>query len=176
GRHPMRVDYQPALVENVRWVESRVAFATLHVIGSNNGLNPYTGLGLTAPTAAQAAEVQARVASVLQWIDTTFDTATSGGLKGVVLAMQADTWDPAPASAQQAIVDRIAQRTKTFDGQVLLLQGDSHTYKTDNPLGLPNFTRVVVHGETLPFEYLRLTINPHSDTVFTWERIASPAQ
>jgi hypothetical protein len=172
GRHPMRVDYQPALVENVRWVESRVAFATLHVIGSNNGLSPYTGLGLTAPTAAQIAEVQSRIASVLEWIDSTFDTAAAGDLKGVLLAMQADTWDPAPASAQQAIVDRIAQRTAAFDGQVLLLQGDSHTYKADDPLGLPNFTRVVVHGETLPFEYLRLTIDPSDDAVFTWERIA----
>jgi hypothetical protein len=172
GRHPMRVDYQPALVENVRWVESRVAFATLHVIGSNNGLSPYTGLGLAAPTAAQIAEVQSRIASVLEWIDSTFDTAAAGDLKGVVLAMQADTWAPAPASAQQAIVDRIAQRTAAFAGQVLLLQGDSHTYKADDPLGLPNFTRVVVHGETLPFEYLRLTIDPHDAAVFTWERIA----
>src|SRR3954447_23034171 len=38
-RHPKRVDSEPALIENVRWVEARVAFATLHVIGSNNGLN-----------------------------------------------------------------------------------------------------------------------------------------
>jgi hypothetical protein len=168
----MRVDYQTALVENVRWVESRVAFATLHVIGSNNGLNAYTGLGLTVPTAAQTAEVEARIASTLTWIDSTFDTAAADDLEGVVLAMQADTWDPAPASAQQAIVNRIAQRTAAFDGQVLLLQGDSHTYKVDNPLALPNFTRIVVHGETLPFEYLRLTIDPHNDAVFSWERIA----
>ena len=40
GRHPKHVDAQPGLAENVRWVESRVAFATLHVIGSNNGLSP----------------------------------------------------------------------------------------------------------------------------------------
>jgi hypothetical protein len=176
GRHPMRVESQPSLVENVRWVESRVAFATLHVIGSNNGLSPYTGLGLVDPTVAQTAEVEARIASVLEWIDSTFDTAAAGDLEGVVLAMQADTWSPTPASAQQAIVDRIAQRTAAFDGQILLLQGDSHTYLADNPLGLPNFTRVVVHGETLPFEYLRLTINPRDDAVFTWERVAIAPQ
>lgn len=172
GRHPKRVQYQPVVVENVRWVESRVAFATLHVIGSNNGLSPYTGLGFVAPTAAQTAEVEARIASALEWIDSTFDTAIAADLEGVVLAMQADTWDPAPASAQQAIVNRIAQRTASFDGRVLLLQGDSHTYTADNPLGLPNFTRVVVHGETLPFEYLRLTINPRDDALFSWERVA----
>lgn len=38
GRHTMQVDYQPELVENVRWVDSRVAFASLHGIGSDNGL------------------------------------------------------------------------------------------------------------------------------------------
>jgi hypothetical protein len=88
----------------------------------------------------------------------------------VLLMMQADTWAPAPGRAQQAIVDRIAARTAAFDGQVLLVQGDTHTYKVDDPLGLPNFTRIVVHGETLPFEYLRLTIDPTSEQLFSWER------
>jgi hypothetical protein len=172
GRHPKRVDYQPALVENVRWIESRVAFATLHVVGSDNGLAPWTGNA--APTAAQAAEVQARVAATLEWIDATFDVAEAEGLDGVVLMMQADTWDPAPTAGQQAVVDRVAARTAAFDGQVLLLQGDSHTYLADNPTGLANFRRVVVHGETLPFEYLRLTIDPRGPDLFGWTRVMVP--
>lgn len=170
GRHPMSVAYEPSLVENVRWIESRTAFATLHVIGSNNGLAPWSGLGYTQPTPEQQAEVDGRVASTLSWIDGTFDAAEADGLRGVVLLMQADTF-PTPGSAQQAIVDRIATRTAAFDGNVLLLQGDSHVFKADDPLGLPNFTRIVVHGETLPFEYLRLTIDPGSDALFTWERV-----
>jgi hypothetical protein len=171
GRRPKTVDYEPSLVENVRWVESRVAFATLHVIGSNNGLAPWSGLGFSAPTPDQAAEVTQRVAATLDWIDQTFDVAEQRGLLGVVLAMQADTWDLAPGSAQQAIVDRIAARTAAFDGQVLLLQGDSHTFKADDPLGLANFRRIVVHGETLPFEYLRLTIDPRASDLFSWQRV-----
>ena len=171
GRRPKHVEAQPGFPENVRWTESRVAFATLHVIGSNNGLSPWTGLGFTAPTAAQAAEVAARVDATLTWIDTTFDAATAQGLEGVLLFMQADTWSPTPTSAQQQIVARIAQRTAAFAGQVLLIQGDSHTYKVDDPLALPNFTRLVVHGETLPFEYLRLTIDPGTPQLFSWQRI-----
>jgi len=174
GRRPKKVEFQPSLVEDVRWIESRVAFATLHVIGSNNGLAPWTGIGFTTPTPEQTAEVNARVAATLEWIDSTFDAAEDAGLVGVVLAMQADTWDPVPRSAQQAIVDRIAARTAAFDGKVLLLQGDSHRYLADNPLGLPNFTRIVVHGETLPFEYLRLTIDPRDPALFTWERVQVP--
>jgi hypothetical protein len=91
-------------------------------------------------------------------------------LEGGAADDEADTWAPAPGRAQQAIVDRIAARTAAFDGQVLLVQGDTHTYKVDDPLGLPNFTRIVVHGETLPFEYLRLTIDPTSEQLFSWER------
>ena len=58
-----------------------------------------------------------------------------------------------------------------FDGRVLLLQGDSHQFVADNPLGLANFTRIVVHGATLPFEYLRLTIDPRDAGLFRWERV-----
>ena len=172
GRRPMRVDHQAQLVENVRWVESRVAFATLHVVGSNNGLAPWSGLGQATPTPEQLAEVDARIEATLVWIDEAFDTADAAGLEGVVLAMQADTWTFATGGGHQAIVDRIAARTAAFDGEVLVVQGDSHVYRTDNPLGLDNFTRIVVHGETLPFEYLRLTIDPRSDDLFSWERVA----
>jgi hypothetical protein len=83
-------------------------------------------------------------------------------------------WAPVPGSGQQAIVDRIAERTAAFDGDVLLLQGDSHVFTADTPLGLDNFTRIVVHGETLPFEYLRLTIDPRSHDQFSWERVMVP--
>jgi len=92
-----------------------------------------------------------------------------------VLLMQADTWSPTPGTAQQQIVDRIAARTAGFAGDVLLIQGDSHQYVADNPLGLANFARIVVQGETLPFEYLRLTIDPRGDDLFTWSRVQLPS-
>lgn len=169
GRRPMTVDAQVGYPENVRWAESRVVFATVHVVGSDNGMAPRTGQ--TAPTPEQAAEVEARTAAALRWIDAAFDQAEASGDRGVVFAMQADTWEPAPSPAQQEIVDRIAERTAAFDGEVLVLQGDSHEYVADNPLGLDNFQRIVVHGEDLPFEYLRLTIDPRAAELFTWERV-----
>ena len=168
GRRPEHVDAQPELVENVRWVRSRVAFATLHAVGSNNGLAPWTGK--SAPTVEQAAEVAARIAATESWIDQTFDVAEAGGLAGVVLIMQADTF-PNAGTGLQPIVDRIAARAAGFDGEVLIIQGDSHTYKVDQPLPLDNVTRIVVHGETLPFEYLRLTIDLRADELFSWERV-----
>ena len=166
GRRPKTVEAQTSLVENVRWIESQVAFATLHVVGSDNGLAPWTGA--SAPTPEQVTEVEARIEATLAWVDETFDAAEERGLGGVVLAMQADTFPTSPGV--QAIVDRIAERSAAFDGEVLLLQGDSHTYLVDQPLELDNLTRIVVHGETMPFEYLRLTIDPNAADLFSWER------
>jgi Calcineurin-like phosphoesterase len=168
GRRPGRVAFQPELVEDVRWVQSRVAFATLHVVGSNNGLALWTGQ--PSPTPAQLAEVDARVAATVAWVDETFDVAERDGLAGVVLAMQADTF-PTPGTGQQAVIDRITARAASFDGEVLLVQGDTHTYLVDHPLPLDNVTRIVVHGETLPFEYLRLTIDLRAPELFSWERV-----
>jgi hypothetical protein len=58
---------------------------------------------------------------------------------------------------------------------VLLIQGDTHEYLVDAPLtGAPNVTRVVVQGETAG-EWLRVTVNPRHAQVFTWQRVALPA-
>ena len=165
---------QPELVENVRWIESRVAFATLHVIGSNNGLAPVDrdrehGTDPRADGRGRGPRSQRHVA----WIDETFDAATERDSMGVVLAMQADTLAPAPASAQQAIVDRIAARTAAFDGQCSSSRATPTPTWSTTRSGSPNFTRIVVHGETLPFEYLRLTIDPRSERLFTWAHVRS---
>jgi hypothetical protein len=167
GRHPGTAVAQAGYPENVRWTQSRVMFAALHVVGSDNGLAPWTGN--LAPTATQTAEVEARVAATVEWVDAAFDEADETGAIGVVLLMQADTFPT--SQGQQDVVDRIATRTASFDGPVLLVQGDSHTYLVDQPLPLENLTRIVVHGETLPFEYLRLTIDPRDLAVFHWERV-----
>jgi glycerophosphoryl diester phosphodiesterase len=169
GRRPMGVDAQSGYPENVRWVDSQVVFAAVHVVGSDNGMAPWTGN--TAPTPAQEAEVEGRIDATLAWIDGAFDQAEQAGADGVVLLMQADTWRPSPTPGQQDVVDRIAGRTAAFAGEVMVLQGDSHTFVADNPLGLDNFQRIVVHGEDLPFEYLRLTIDPRAAELFTWERV-----
>jgi hypothetical protein len=117
GRRPDRVDAQPELVENVRWVQSQVAFATLHVVGSNNGLALWTGH--TAPTQAQAAEVADRIDASVQWVDEAFDAAEQQALAGVVLIMQADTFPT--GSGHRAIVDRFEYLRLTIDPRAAAL-------------------------------------------------------
>lgn len=188
GVRPMRVDTQesrPAyrtFVENVRWNAARTVFATVHVVGSNNGLAPWFG-GAETPgqTERREAEVAARTDAALAWIDSAFDAAESDGARGVVIAMQADTFVGDGNTGFADIVRRIADRSRDFDGEVLLLQGDSHHYLADRPLHgghagydisepVENLTRIVVEGETVS-EWLRLTVNPAADRLFSWQRV-----
>ncbi len=93
------------------------------------------------------AEVEAREAAALEWIDDAFDAAERERSRGVVIGMQADT---VPGStAFDRINARLQARAAEYGRPVLLLQGDTHVYRTDRPLpGAPNVTRIVVQGET----------------------------
>lgn len=108
----------------------------------------------------------------------------------------ADMWDvdgkPAThITGYKPYIDTIAARTLAYGKPVLLFNGDSHAYRSDNPLlkgtpcayepssgattvacvtdaydsqpkgyNVPNFHRVVVHGSTLPLEWLKLAVDP----------------
>lgn len=174
GRRPMPVTNQKLgpFRENVRWERSDVVFATVHVVGSNNGLAPWTGELETAENAARReSEVAARIDAATIWIDKTFDVAASSGARGVVVSMQADTFATTPMlSGFVEVMDRLEERAAAFDGDVLLLQGDTHRYLVDQPFeAAPNLTRIVIEGETVA-EWLRLTVDPRAEELF-WERI-----
>ncbi len=176
GGRNKRVLAQPRYPENQLWLQSRVAFSAVHVVGSQNNLAPWTD-----ETAAQrdrrVAEAEDRIAAALRWIDVTFALAEVRGAAGVVVAMQADTFvaDNETAPGYAAIVDRLQRRAAQFARPVLLLQGDTHEYLVDTPLaGAPNVTRVVVQGETAG-EWLRVSANPRDARVFSWQRVALTA-
>ncbi len=174
GGRKKHVLAQPGYPENVLWMESKAVFSALHVVGSNNSLDPWLGLGLQTPTLAQLAEANARIAATLSWIDETFETAKENGARGVVLLMQADTFEFGNASLAgfKDILARIEARSAAFDGPVLLLQGDSHQFVVDHPFaGTPNITRIVVEGSATGDEWLKLSVDPRSSAFITWERI-----
>ena len=166
---------QAPFVENQRWSDAGIVYALVHVVGSDNGLAPWFGGAETpAQREERLAEVAAREAAALAWIDRAFDAAERAKARGVVIGMQADTFAGSTAFAR--INDRLEDRAREFGRPVLLLQGDTHVYKTDRPLRrAPNLTRVVVEGETAS-EWLRLTIDPRTREVFTWTREQLPPQ
>lgn len=185
------------LPENQMWVDARTVFATMHVVGSRNNLAPWftddTTDAYEDDPARREADVAERTAATLDWIDRVFDlaafpsTPSSGGrgrfFEGVVIFMHADTWPGASADdGFGEILQAIAERAAAFQKPVLVIQGDSHSYLVDQPLldgdavhgidiSVPNLTRLVVEGATTS-EYLKLTIDPKADQLFSWERIS----
>ena len=200
--HPADRQY----VENVVWSKKDTVFVTINVPGgSNNDADPWFGAPLTD---AQTQERVERTAADLRWLDFAFGLAQASAAKGVVIITQADMWDldgktPAHLTNYESLVSSIASHTTSFGGPVLLLNGDSHVYRSDNPLvqgapcagdagvcsydawnshpnyDVPNFHRIVVHGSTIPLEWLKLTIDPRANAAngptafgpFSWTRI-----
>ena len=171
-------------VENRLWKEKKVVFATVHVVGSNNGLVPWFGAAETpAQRAERLAEYDARLAATLAWLDRTFAFADEAEARGVVVAMQANMWFNTPLGFAE-IVQRLADRASAFGKPVLLLEGDSHRFTVDRPLATgsalhgvttaaPNVMRVIVEGETIG-EWLKLRIDPDSAELFSWTRMPVP--
>jgi hypothetical protein len=200
--HPEDAQY----VENVRWQQKGFVFVTLNIPGgSNNDADPWYGAPTASP--AQQQEMTQRTGADLRWLDQAFRVARAESAQGVVVIQQADMWDLDGKTAAhlvnyEPLVASLAAHTSSFGKPVLLFEGDSHIYRSDNPLrqGAPctgdegvcsyddwnshpsydvsNFHRVVVHGSTVPLEYLKLTVTPggHARTTdtsfgpFTWSR------
>lgn len=219
-----------AFVENVWWEKAGVLFVTLNIPGgSNNGTDPW--YGTPAMGAAQQQEVATRTAATLRWIDAAYNRAMTRGDSAMVILTQADMWDvdeaptgAAHVSGYKPYIDKIAEGAKAYGLPVLMVVGDSHTYRSDNPLlqgapcemevasghaavactdsraqallaerksptdaylvqphgyQVPNFHRIVVHGETLPMEWLKLRVDPQATAKpggqtfgpFSWSRV-----
>jgi hypothetical protein len=181
-----------AYVENTLWRKSRVVFAELNITGSNNDLAPW-GTPLPADAGAypsQSQEYAARALANSAWLEKTFATAKRTHAAGVILLFQADMWDTAEPTltGYHALVQQIGTLAQGFGKPVLLIDGDSHKFKVDNPFSAlsplhaihastpvaDNVTRIVVEGSAAGrTEYLRLTIDPRekSSSLFAWERV-----
>src|SRR5262249_10175897 len=150
--------------------------------GSNNDNDIW--YGAPAMSQEQSNEIATRTAAGLHWIDAAFDKATAENEKAVFIMLQADMWDVGDKATHQTqfepMLAEIAARAAAFGKPVLMINGDSHIYRSDNPLvqgapcvtdpgsgetavpctadgwehhpnyNVPNFHRIVVHGSTFP--------------------------
>jgi hypothetical protein len=181
-------------VENVMWERSQVIFVTLNVPGSNNDTLPWSGgTGAFLNEAARQQEVAERTAADIRWLQAAFEEAREEHVKAVLIGLQANMWDPEALvpggdglNAYKPIVQTLADLSVLFGRPVLLINGDSHLFEVDQPLAdpssatgvihgtqaVPNLTRITVQGSTnKPSEWLRLTIDPRSPQVFSWENV-----
>jgi hypothetical protein len=175
-------------VENQLWVEGGAVFSLVHVVGSNNSLLPWytddpTHTHVDDP-ARRVMEEQKRDAANLDWLDRTFAAARAYSAGTVVLLTQADMWDVGPTDGFNGTIQKIAALTVAYGKPVLLVNGDSHIYKVDNPLAagdvvhgvatpVPNLTRLVVQGSTTAplSEWIKLHIDVAASPPFSWTRV-----
>jgi hypothetical protein len=135
--------YEPAYatdanyVENVMWEQSKVLFVTLNIPGgSNNDADNWFG---QPRTQAQTDEIAERSQADLHWLEAAFAQAQQDGVDAVVIMIQADMWDldgkaVSHLANYEPFISSIAEHTLAFGKPVLLFNGDSHMYRSDNPL------------------------------------------
>jgi hypothetical protein len=126
--------------EHVRWQAGGALFVALNVQGSNNNLGR---------TAAMDAEHAARMKAVLAWIDDSERAFRSGKLGRLVLLMQANPFlkPRTGASGYQALLVRMRRLVDENPGKVILVNGDSHVYRDDEPM--PGLRRIEPWGSPL---------------------------
>lgn len=143
GQRRLALTRQDCCAENVRWSHQGVLFATLNVSGS------------ALPPGPRSAQLEA---ATLRWLDETFVHAQTGGAQALVIAFHAnpafaDHAKGTPRPRYRSLLDRLALGAARYARPVLLIHGDTHRYRVDQPLHDPrsgavldNVTRLETHG------------------------------
>ena len=141
GQRPLDAERQTSrgYPENMRWSVENVVFATLNVPGPDNNASRMPD------------ESRRRTAAVLEWMRQTFAVARTRKLPAVVLATQADLWTGSSGYAE--ILAALGSEAQRYDGEVLVVHGDTHWFRFDKPLvdaasgrKVENVTRLEVYG------------------------------
>jgi hypothetical protein len=164
--------------ENVRWDYGGVTFVTLHVTGSNNAL------GRSPEGDAEFAE---RNKANMTWLRQAFAHAKANNSRAVMVLQQGNMfpeWTPFPGkpmtpSGFAELRTLLEQEATAFKKPVVLVNGDSHYFRIDNPFrknapagqrpppSLENFMRVETFG-TPNHHWLHVTVEPDDPNVFTF--------
>jgi len=118
--------------ENVRWVHDNVVFVGVNIPGSYNNI------------VREPAEHAERMAAVFAWLDEAETLARTRA--GLVVLMQANPFVTRRSGADgfSEVRERLRRLGAAMPGKVLLVHGDTHRYRDDEPL--PGLRRVEVYG------------------------------
>jgi len=151
--------------ENVRWVDGRIVFAGLNVPGDDN----HFGTPEFAP----------RNAANIAWIQVTFALATRERFHAVMLIMQANPHFEIASTNRvrrgfNEMLNVLERETLAFGKPVVLVHGDSHYFRIDQPLlgtrskrRIENFTRVETFGNP-DVHWLKVSVDHRDPNVFTF--------
>ncbi len=172
GQKPIAVENQsratPAthakFIENQRWNHQGVTFATIHMVGSNNNLE--------VRDRNAVAEFFERDAANNAWLESTFAQAQQQQSQAVVIAFQADVFDvrsagqdiPEASGFYRTIVSTLLPLAQRWGKPVLVVHGDSHQFRLDQPFTLnkkplQNVTRLIIPGAS-DVRAVRVRVSP----------------
>lgn len=138
GRHPIATisDAAHGYPENVTFTRGSVVIGVYHIVGSENGLEVWEDLGRSSVTLEADRAERERVVAAVRTVDQAFAAARAGSASTVVLASQANLFrDEARTDRLAPLVRTIASAARSFDGDVVLVTGDTHEYvEGDHPL------------------------------------------
>jgi hypothetical protein len=152
GQKRLRLERQPgSYPEHSRFRLGPVLFVTLNLPGDNN----HWGM-----TTEPSSEFVARNPVVLDWVKESFALAHREKLAGIVLLFQANPGfkhfsQGFPHRGYRDFLDAVRKETTGFKGQVVLVHGDTHISRVDQPMRdrtgktLGNLTRVETFGYPL---------------------------
>lgn len=152
GRRQLELERQAGTYpEHTRLRLGPVLFVTLNIPGGNNNFSK---------NGEASDEFLARNPVVIDWLRDSFALARRDKLAGIALLFQANPGFTnlamgVPLPGYRQLLDVLRQETLNFPGQVLVVHGDSHINRIDQPLrdthGKPvrNFTRLETFGYPL---------------------------
>ncbi len=171
GRRRIALASQPEFVENARWADNGIVFATVHLIGSANGMKPFPGRTVVDVEAARR-----RTEAAAAWMRETFSAAKTSNASVVVVALHGNPFDEEPKDRDpfQPFLVTLQEEVEQFRRPVLVAHGDDHTFTVDRPLGLSNLTRLEVPGSP-DVGWVRVTVTPGARSPFAFENHVVPA-
>jgi hypothetical protein len=170
GRRRIALASQPESVENVRWADNGIVFATVHLIGSANGMKPFP-----RRTAVDDAAARRRTEAAAAWMREAFSAAKTSNASAVVIALHGNPFDEEPKDREpfQPFLITLEEEVEQFRRPVLVAHGDGHTFTVDRPLTLANLTRLEVPGSP-DIGWVRVTVTPSADSPFAFENRVIP--
>lgn len=177
GQRPLKLERQssdPAHAryrENVRWEAGGALFVGMNLPGSDNNFNGSTR------NRGPVAEFIERGAANRVWLAQAFALARDRRMPGILIVIQGNpAFEEAnagrPSPGYRDFLVQLREETRTFAGQVVLVHGDTHSHRIDQPMKDPetgetvkNFTRVETIGSPF-FGWVKASVDAADPQVF----------
>jgi hypothetical protein len=175
----------PDYPENARWIQSKLQFVTLHIVGTDNGRDQIKEPSLKKRSKDDVLDaVDARDKANLEWLDAAFGSAKDGGRDGLVVVIHADPFeiehskhrDRACTRAERTkcnpylpFLEKLTKEASRFGKPVLLVHGSTNSYCLDTGFGgwvAPNLWRLNGPGDFVALDAAVIRFDPDSREPF----------